>query len=139
MISITNLLQYPSSSPFASFQLEHQVSDLKRRLDELRKAKNTTIIKKDKEYITTGTPHVVSESTSTGLPDLPEHSKERTRSLNVELQSKMQESNQQVKTLQENIAALKELHKAELEELKREVEKQVYITQACNVCKGLQH
>lgn len=139
MISITNLLQYPSSSPFASFQLEHQVSDLKRRLDELRKAKNTTIIKKDKEYITTSTPHVVSESTSTDLPDLPEHSKERTRSLNVELQSKMQESNQQVKTLQENIAALKELHKAELEELKREVEKQVYITQACNVCKGLQH
>jgi len=44
----------------------------------------------------------------------------------------MQESNQQVKTLHENIAALKELHKVELEELKREVEKQVFITQACN-------
>lgn len=41
-----------------------------------------------------------------------------------ELQSKMQESNQQVKTLHENIAALKEIHREELEELKREVEKQ---------------
>jgi len=105
-------------------ELEHQVSDLKRRLDELRKAKNTTIIKKNKEYITTGTPHAVGESTSTGSPDLPEHRKERTRSLDVDLQSKMQESNQQVNTLHENIAALKELHKVELEELKREVEKQ---------------
>ena len=56
-----------------------------------------------------------------------------------ELQSKMQESNQQVKTLHENIAALKELHRAEFEELKREVEKQVFITQTCNVSKGLQH
>ena len=107
-------------------QLEHQVSDLKKRLDELRKAKNTTIIKKDKEYITTGSSHVVGESTSTGLPDLPEHNKERNRSLDLELQSKMQESNQQVKALHENIAALKELHRVELEELKREVEKQVF-------------
>lgn len=41
-----------------------------------------------------------------------------------ELQSKMQESNQQVKTLHENITALKEMHREELEELKREVEKQ---------------
>ena len=107
-------------------QLEHQVSDLKKRLDELRKAKNTTIIKKDKEYITTGSSHVVGESTSTGSPDLPEHNKERNRSLDLELQSKMQESNQQVKALHENIAALKELHRVELEELKREVEKQVF-------------
>lgn len=52
--------------------------------------------------------------------------------MDVDLQSKMQESNQQVNTLHENIAALKELHKVELEELKREVEKQVFITQACN-------
>lgn len=54
-----------------------------------------------------------------------------------ELQSKMQESNQQVKTLHENIAALKEMHREELEELKREVAKQVFITQAHNVCKRL--
>ncbi|KAJ7389480.1 hypothetical protein OS493_031451 [Desmophyllum pertusum] len=107
-------------------ELEHQVSDLKRRLDELRKAKNTTIIKKDKEYISTGTPHIVCNSTTaTGKPDLPEDQKERTSSLDTEqLQDKVQESNQEVKTLQENIAALKELHKAELEELKKEVEKQ---------------
>ena len=118
---------YPSSTLFTSFQLEHQVSDLKRRLDELRKAKNTTIIKKDKEYISTGTPHIVCNSTTaTGKPDLPEDQKERTSSLDTEqLQDKVQESNQEVKTLQENIAALKELHKAELEELKKEVEKQV--------------
>ena len=118
---LTNVFQYLSRSLFTSFQLEHQVSDLKRRLDELRKAKNTTIIKKDKEYITTGTSHVV-ESASTGSPD-PEHRKERTRSLDAE-------NNQQVKTLHENIAALKELHRAELEELQREVEKQVFMAQA---------
>ena len=58
--------------------------------------------------------------------------------MGVELQSKiMQESEQQVKTLHENIAALKEMHRAELDELKREVERQVFITQACNALKGL--
>ena len=38
----------------------------------------------------------------------------------------MLEGNSEVKVLQESITALKELHKAELEELKKEVEKQVH-------------
>lgn len=68
----------------------------------------------------------MGDSTSTGrLPDLPECHKERTGSVDAEHKGKVQESNQEIKKLQENIATLKELHKAELEELKREVEKQV--------------
>ena len=51
--------------------------------------------------------------------------------MEVELQSKVQERDQQVKKLHENVATLKEMHKAELEELKREVEKQVFVTQGC--------
>jgi hypothetical protein len=34
--------------------LEKQVLDYKHRLDELRKAKNNLIVKKEKEYIQTG-------------------------------------------------------------------------------------
>ena len=36
--------------------LEEEVRSLKRKLDELRKAKNTTLIKKEKEFVTTGFP-----------------------------------------------------------------------------------
>ncbi|EDO31937.1 predicted protein, partial [Nematostella vectensis] len=39
-------------------QLEDQVSDLKRRLGELRKAKSQTIVKKDKEYVTSDAPQL---------------------------------------------------------------------------------
>ena len=112
---------------FLSYQLEQQVSDLKKRLDELRKAKNTTIIKKDKEYITTGVPHNVLNSMSTGSCDCPEGSKTKQRA-EITLDAdelKVQRSNQEVKALHENIAAMKEMHRAELEELKTEVERQV--------------
>lgn len=35
-------------------ELEDEVKSLKTKLDELRKAKNTTLIKKEKEFVTTG-------------------------------------------------------------------------------------
>ena len=38
------------------FQLENEVASLKRRLDELRKAKNTTILKREREILEVGTP-----------------------------------------------------------------------------------
>ncbi|XP_058953314.2 putative uncharacterized protein MYH16 [Pocillopora verrucosa] len=105
-------------------ELEQQVSDLKKRLDELRKAKNTTIIKKDKEYVTTGTPKASSINASTGSPGLADYHKERATSSDTCAvpQNKLQEED--VRILQKNIASLKELHKAELEELNKEVEKQ---------------
>lgn len=37
-------------------QLESQVSELKKKLDDLRKAKSQTIVKKDKEYVSLDTP-----------------------------------------------------------------------------------
>lgn len=94
---------------YPSFQLEQQVSDLKRRLDELRKAKNTTIVKKDKEYITTA--NCASD--------------QRAPSVDTANEVKLQQSKQEIKALQDNIAAMKELHRAEIEELKNEIEKQV--------------
>ena len=69
-------------------------------------------------------PHL-GDGTSTGSPDLPEFHKERAGPLDAERKGKGQESNPEVKKLQENIATLKELHKVELEELRKEVEKQV--------------
>ena len=104
------------------------MSDLKRRLDELRKAKNTTIIRKDKEYVTTGVPHNVGNSMSTGSGDCPEAYKQGASVLDTECELKVQRSNQEVKTSHENIAAMKEMHRAELEELKTEVERQVQVT-----------
>ena len=38
------------------FQLENEVASLKRRLDELRKAKNTTILKREREVLEVGAP-----------------------------------------------------------------------------------
>lgn len=117
----------PALYVFTPFQLEQQVSDLKKRLDELRKAKNTTIIKKDKEYVTTGTPKASSINASTGSPGLADYHKERATSSDTCAvpQNKLQEED--VRILQKNIASLKELHKAELEELRKEVEKQVWV------------
>lgn len=109
----------------AWFQLEQQVSDLKRRLDELRKAKSTTIIKKDKEYVATGVPRGLHNTPSVGSTDLPECRKQEASSVEIQLEKSIQRSNQEVKELQANITAMKELHRAELEELKKEVEKQV--------------
>ena len=97
------------------------MSDLKRRLDELRKAKNTTIIKKDKEYITTGAPQSpYNNSTTANLS-----SDQRAPSVDTGNELKLLQSKQEIKTLQDNIAAMKELHRAEIEELRNEIEKQV--------------
>ena len=106
---------------YPSFQLEQQVSDLKRRLDELRKAKNTTIVKKDKEYITTGPPQSPHNNSTTANCA----SDQRAPSVDTANEVKLQQSKQEIKALQDNIAAMKELHRAEIEELKNEMEKQV--------------
>ena len=99
----------PALYVFTPFQLEQQVSDLKKRLDELRKAKNTTIIKKDKEYVTTGTPKASSINASTGSPGLADYHKERATSSDTCAvpQNKLQEED--VRILQENIASLNDL------------------------------
>lgn len=41
---------------FLSFQLEDEVSGLKKRLDELRKAKNTTMVKREQKVLEVGLP-----------------------------------------------------------------------------------
>lgn len=105
-------------------ELEQQVADLKKRLDELRKAKNTTIIKKDKEYISTGTPNTSPIGASTGSPGLSDYHREKATFSDTAPPNKRQEGNAGIKELQEIIASLKELHRAELEELKKEVENQ---------------
>ena len=97
------------------------MSDLKRRLDELRKAKNTTIVKKDKEYITTGAPQSPHNNSATANCA----SDQRAPSVDTANEVKLQQSKQEIKTLQDNIAAMKELHRVEIEELKNEIEKQV--------------
>lgn len=38
------------------FQLENEVNELKHRLDELRKAKNTTVFKREREILEVGMP-----------------------------------------------------------------------------------
>ncbi|XP_006813859.1 uncharacterized protein LOC102802814 [Saccoglossus kowalevskii] len=47
-------------------ELESEVSSLKRRLDELRKAKNTTILKKEKQYVSVGEPSISKSTTDNG-------------------------------------------------------------------------
>ena len=113
------------SKNISLFQLEQQVSDLKRRLDELRKAKNTTIIKRDKEYVTTGVPHGAHDGAVKGADD-PDWHKQGTNSAETGLDQRVQTSSQEVKELQDSITAMNELHRKEIEELKKEVEKQVH-------------
>ncbi|XP_033103712.1 probable DNA double-strand break repair Rad50 ATPase [Anneissia japonica] len=45
-------------------ELESEVLSLKKRLEELRKAKNTTVLKKEKEYISTANPKQRSNGSS---------------------------------------------------------------------------
>lgn len=108
---------------YPSFQLEQQVSELKRRLDELRKAKNTTIVKKGKECVTTGAPQSPHNNSTTANCA----SEQRAPSMDTANEVKLQQSKQEIKTLQDNISAMKELHRAEIEELRNETEKQVLL------------
>ena len=43
---------------YVIFQLEGQVADYKKRLDTLRKAKNTTLIKREREVLEVGAPNL---------------------------------------------------------------------------------
>ena len=61
------------------------------------------------------------------MSNLPECYEQGTSSLEAELDKKVQRSNQEIKELQDNMSAMKEMHRAELEELKKEVEKQVHL------------
>lgn len=107
-------------------QLEEQVSDLKKRLEELRKAKNTTVIKKDKTYVTTGVPHNVCDDATKGKAELHDNHRQGTASL--ECAEKNEGGSQQdLENQQAYIANLKEMHRAEIEELRKEVEKQVLL------------
>lgn len=105
-------------------ELEEQVSDLKKRLDELRKAKNTTIIKKDKTYVTTSVPHNGYNSTPKGTSDADDDHRQVTSSLQAASDKSAEGSIEEMEDQQHNIAALKEMHRAEIEELRKEVEKQ---------------
>ncbi|XP_072049875.1 uncharacterized protein [Amphiura filiformis] len=58
-------------------ELENEVGELKKRLTDLRRAKNTTVLKKEKEYVSTGTPeHKRSNSGSKRLEELHMQMKE---------------------------------------------------------------
>ena len=48
--------QYLYSLILSLLQLEEEVLSLKRRLDELRKAKNTTVLKREREVLEVGAP-----------------------------------------------------------------------------------
>lgn len=104
-------------------ELEEQVSDLKKRLEELRKAKSTTIIKKDKTYVASGAPHKLCDNATKRTAELQDSHRQGTASL--ESTEKNEEGSQQdVENQQDYIARLKEMHRAEIEELRKEVEKQ---------------
>ena len=112
------------SQNFISLQLEEQVSDLKKRLEELRKAKSTTIIKKDKTYVASGAPHKLCDNATKRTAEL--HDSHRQGTASLESTEKNEERSQQdVENHQDYIVRLKEMHRAEIEELRKEVEKQV--------------
>ncbi|XP_070548095.1 centrosomal protein of 128 kDa-like [Ptychodera flava] len=73
-------------------ELEGEVSSLKRRLDELRKAKNTTLLKNEKTYVNVAEPNI---------------GKHPTR------------SDDKVSDLQKQIQQLKLKHSKEIEDLKK--------------------
>ncbi|KAH9504325.1 hypothetical protein Btru_064633 [Bulinus truncatus] len=50
-------------------ELEEEVLSLKRRLDELRKAKNTTVFKREREIVEVGTPFARRDSNSKGVDE----------------------------------------------------------------------
>ncbi|KAK2573446.1 hypothetical protein P5673_001098 [Acropora cervicornis] len=74
-------------------ELEEQVSDLKKRLEELRKAKSTTIIKKDKTYVASGAPHKLCDNATKQTAEL--HDSHRQGTASLESTEKNEEGSQQ--------------------------------------------
>ena len=68
-------------------ELESEVKSLKTKLDELRKAKNTTLIKKEKEFVSTGVP----QRQSNVDPSSNVNKEELERSLKAKYQKQIDE------------------------------------------------
>ncbi|KAK3740550.1 hypothetical protein QZH41_014946, partial [Actinostola sp. cb2023] len=86
--------------------LEGQVSELKKRLEDLRKAKSQTIVKKDKEYVTASGPKLGQHQTTYTCSGQCKTSQE-----------KEQHNRREIETLKEQIYKLKISHTEELETL----------------------
>ncbi|KAJ8034842.1 hypothetical protein HOLleu_21850 [Holothuria leucospilota] len=90
-------------------ELETEVSSLKKRLDELRKAKNTTVLKKEKEYVT-------SRKYQSSMVRSPRNQTDATSGDNGKV-IKMQENHNA------ELKKLRETHSTEMEKLKEQYEK----------------
>ncbi|EDO32149.1 predicted protein [Nematostella vectensis] len=105
--------------------LEDQVSDLKRRLGELRKAKSQTIVKKDKEYVTSDAPQL-GQKTGVLSHDLDAY-KEQIR----ELQGKLRQ-------LEKEKAKGEEILKTDILQLKKQLSSQEKESQNSDYLRQLQ-
>eukprot|EP00057_Strongylocentrotus_purpuratus_P030449 XP_781716.3 PREDICTED: tuftelin [Strongylocentrotus purpuratus] len=88
-------------------ELESEVTSLKKRLDGLRKAKNTTVLKKEKEYVSVG----ASDSNRTSKR--PSISEDKSS----ELQKKLKDLSLQHA---DEMSALKKKHSADLQKVQSE-------------------
>nr|XP_054760026.1 uncharacterized protein LOC129266216 [Lytechinus pictus] len=88
-------------------ELESEVSSLKKRLDGLRKAKNTTVLKKEKEYVSVGA------SESNRASKRPSISEDKSS----ELQKKLKDLSLRHA---DEMSALKKKHSADLKKLQSE-------------------
>ncbi|XP_074653326.1 uncharacterized protein LOC141907545 [Tubulanus polymorphus] len=88
-------------------ELETEVSSLKKRLDELRKAKNTTILKREREVVNIQAPNM-------GRRDSKPSNDPRIRELEIELREWKQKSTEAERKLSE----LEKKYQNELKELR---------------------
>lgn len=106
-------------------ELEEEVSSLKKRLDDLRKAKNTTVLKREREVLEVGTPFGRRNS-KPSVPDpknaelqkqLDENDKKREKEMD-ELRKKFADEMEQLKKDQSNLPCG---HEKEIESLRKQL------------------
>ncbi|XP_067951379.1 coiled-coil domain-containing protein 149-B-like [Watersipora subatra] len=112
--------------------LELEVKTLKQKLDELRKAKSTTLVKKEKEFVTTGIPNRQTEEPSQSL-DISEASR-------LKYEAKIEELNKQLQKLQiEKTANQKEAEKCGHEEIILALQSRLSEVESVNTALELQN
>ncbi|KAI8485313.1 hypothetical protein Bbelb_368770 [Branchiostoma belcheri] len=97
-------------------ELEEEVATLKKRLDELRKAKNTTILKREREVLSVADPFSARPAKTVDDGKLAE--------LQQKLDNSAAERNKEVSELNRQLDKLRLDHQAEMDRLRKEIQGQ---------------
>ncbi|XP_048772391.2 uncharacterized protein LOC125678194 isoform X2 [Ostrea edulis] len=113
-------------------ELEEEIVSLKKRLDELRKAKNTTVLKREREILEVGTPFGRRDSkpTVTAPPPppaatskVPADFQKKLEDLKIQLEAAEKNHASQMKEAEAKLSNLRGTNSKEMEEMRKKFAK----------------